>query len=201
MKAFFQSLLALALFGIIACSNPTNKRAVSLDELENIHDQDKLTREELLPQRDRLSATELIELAKCNSISCVQLFMKNFSRDFINATKGEFYAAKRITIKDTGGKELTLPASTYYIDANPQASWRAAFTVHTKEMGDSLLNEFKELGFQLATEKNTKSNEYYYMSEKYPEIELMIKATFRPWNMKGLYENKVTWICYVFEIH
>lgn len=201
MNAFYKSLPGLVLLMMMACSNPTNKRAVSLDELESIQDQDKSTLEELAPLRERLSAIELIELADCRSISCVQLYMKNLSRDFINATKGEFSALQHITIKDTADNELTLPASTYYIDVNPQATWKAIHTVHTMALADSLLNEFKALGFQLIDNSDVSGNKQFYTSEKYPGRELIVKATFHPWYLKGLYANKVTWVCYVFEIH
>ncbi|MBS1754963.1 MAG: hypothetical protein KF741_02825 [Ferruginibacter sp.] len=204
MNNYLCKLWVTVLLCISACSNPTNKRAVGLDELENIQAEDKKQMEEVGPKRGMLTAVELIDLSNCADLSCIQLFMKPLSTDFVYGKKGEFYAAQNITIKDTSGTELTMPASTFYIDVNPQASWRAAHTVHLKEQGDSLLNEFKKLGFHLVDEGyylGLKSKQQRWVSEKYPGKSLYVTATFKPWYFKGLYENKTTWPCYVFEVY
>jgi hypothetical protein len=204
MHRLFQQFILLVLCSLAACSNPTNKRAVSLDELDSIQSEDKTTMEQLAPRRNMLTASELVDLADCEDLSCVQLFMKNISTDFVQGRKGEFYAAQRIIIKDTSGNELAIPASTFYVDVNPQASWRAAHTVHTKERADSLLNEFKKINFTLVDEGyflGIKSKQQRYTSPEYRGKSLYITATFQPWHFKGLYENKVTWPCYVFEVY
>lgn len=199
MRRIFQLSLFIILLGMIACSNPTNKRAVSLDELDSIQAQDKTVLESFTPRRGMLTANEIIELSDCDNLPCIQLYMKNLSRDFVYGQKGEYYAAQHISLADTAGNKLTLPASTFYVEVNPQATWRAAHTVHTKEQCDSLLQEFSVLDFQLAD--GMKSNERRYVSKKYVGKTLYVRETFRPWYMKGLYDNKVTWPCYVFEVY
>ena len=205
MSRIFQlSLFGMSLLSMVSCGNPTNKRAVNLEELDSIQAQDRAVLETFVPRRDMLTAAEIIDVADCDNLSCIQLYMKNLSRDFVYGQKGEYYAAQRIRIKDTAGTELTLPASTFYVDVNPQAAWRAAHTVHTKEQRDSLLKEFENLDFQLADEGyyiGIKSKQQRYISKKYAGKSLYVTATFQPWYMKGLYENKVTWPCYVFEIY
>jgi hypothetical protein len=198
------SLFVIFLLGMGSCSNPTNKRAVSLDELDSIQAQDKAVLETFVPRRGMLTAAEMIDVAGCDNLPCIQLYMKNLSRDFVYGQKGEYYAAQRVRIKDTAGTELTLPASTFYVDVNPQATWRAAHVVHTEEQRDSLLNEFKALDFQLVDEGDyggIKSKRQRYVSKKYAGKSLYVSETFRPWYMKGLYDNKVTWPCYVFEVY
>jgi len=190
--------------GILSCSNPTDKRAVTLEELEAQQAEDKREWEKYTPKRDILTAVELIDLADCNTLSCVQLFMKNLSPDFFQGRKGEFSSGHRSTVIDTAGIELTMPLSTFYIDVNPQANWRAAHTVHTKALGDALHNEFMQLGFEFVEEGyflGIKSKQQRYVSRNYPGKSLYITATFNPWGFKGLYENKVTWPCYVFEMY
>lgn len=204
MRRLFQQSFLFVLCGLAACSNPTNNRAVSLDELDSIQEEDKKTMEQLTPHRNMLTASELVGLADCEDLFCVQLFMKNLSAAFIHGNKGEFYSSQRIIIKDTTGHEITLPASTFYVDVNPQASWRAAHTVHAREQSDSLLKEFKKLNFNLVAEGyflGIKSKQQRYASPEYPGKSLYITATFQPWHFKGLYENKVTWLCYVFEVY
>lgn len=204
MRRIFQSLLFVLLLGMMACSNPTNKRAVNLDELDSIEAQDKKVLESFTPRRGMLTAVELIDLADCADLPCIQLYMKNLSRDFLYGEKGQYYAAQRINLEDTAGNKLTLPASTFYIEFNPQATWRAAHTVHTKEQYDSLLNEFTNMDFGLTDEGyylGIRSKQQRYVSNKYPGKSLYVTTTFQPWYMKGLYENKVSWACYVFEVY
>jgi len=194
----------LALSGMVACGNPTSRKGVSPDELDEVQAQYQHELEAATAKRDMLTAAEIMALSDCKDLDCVQQYMKNLSPDFVYAKKGEWAAQRHISIKDTSGSELTLPASTFYVDVNPQASWRAAHTVHTREQGDSLLNEFKNLGFRLAGEGyylGIKSKQQRYISEQYRGKNLYITATFSPWGFKGLYQNKVTWPCYVFEVY
>jgi hypothetical protein len=130
--------------------------------------------------------------------------MKDLSPDFIHGKKGEFYAGRRSMVIDTAGVELTMPPSTFYVDTNPQADWRAAHTVHTRALGDTLYNQFIKLGFEFVDDGyylGIKSKQQRYASKRYPGKSLYITATFNPWGFKGLYENKVTWPCYMFEIY
>ncbi|GAB2808810.1 hypothetical protein [Ferruginibacter profundus] len=203
MHCLPQYFFLIVLFGLTACANPTNKRAVSIDELDSIQAEDRSTLEQLAPKQDMLNAAALVQLAECNDLSCVQLFMKNHTTDFVQGYKGEFNAAKSITIRDSSGNELTMPASTFYVDVNPQASWRTAHTVHTKKMADSLLNEFKELGFEPVDKDHLPAidSKDRYVSERYPGTSLYVTPSFHPWYFKGLYKDSVTWLCYIFEVY
>lgn len=203
MPRLFHQFCFLVLCGLTACSNPTNKRAVSLNELDSIQAEDKTTLEQLAPKRDMLTAAELVTLADCGDLACVQLFMKDHSEDFIQAYKGEFNATLHISIHDTSGNELTVPASTLYMYADPQAAWRIAHTVHTKKMTDSLMNEFKELGFEPVDKEHVPAIDIKdrYVSAKYPGKDLNVTPSFHPWYFKGLYKGKVTWPCYVIEVY
>jgi hypothetical protein len=199
-----QSLSVILLLGMVACSNSADKRAVTLEELKAQQAEDQSEWEKYTPKRDILTAVELIALADCNTLSCVQLFMKDLSPDFFHGKKGEFSATHRSTVIDTAGNELIIPLSTFYVDVNPQAQWRAAHTVHTKALGDTLYNEFIQLGFEFVEEGyylGIKSKQQRYVSKNYPDKSLYITATFNPWGFKGLYKNNVTWPCYVFEVY
>ncbi|MGG9964808.1 hypothetical protein [Ferruginibacter sp. SUN106] len=193
----------LPLVILVACSNPANKRAISIDELDSIQAQDKSTLEQLAPTKDMLSAAELVKLADCIDLPCVQLFMKNHTTDFVQAYKGEFNASMHISVKDTSGNELTIPAATLYMYADPQATWRIAHTVHTKQMCDSLLDEFKALGFQSVDKDHlvTFDSKDRYISKRYPGIDMYFTPSLRPWYFKGIYQVKIPWLCYVFEIY
>ena len=92
MKAFgskvpFQLLILL---GIAACGNPSNDRAVNLDELDSIQAEDQEEWQKYTPTRSALTATELIRLSDCDNLPCVQFFMKDLSVDFFYAAKGEY---------------------------------------------------------------------------------------------------------------
>ncbi len=198
---FLPAVLAIWL---AACSSPANKRAVSLDELEKVQEEDEKELKRFTANRDALTALELIELANCNDLACVQLFMKGVSPDFYHAQKGEFAAQHRSTIVDTAGNELVMPVSTFYVETSPQASWRAAHTIHKKDQGDKLLQEFQLLGFKLVDSGyylGIKSIQQRYVSDKYPGKSLYITATYEPWYRKGLYNRAVTWPCYMFEVY
>ncbi len=194
----------LFLFFLAACSSPSNKRAVSIDELEKVQAEDEKELKAVAATRDALTAIELIELADCNTLSCIQLFMKDRSPDFFYAKKGEYAAQHRSVVMDTTDAELIMPLSTFYVDVNPQASWRAAHTLHKKELGDKLFDEFTQLGFKLVDSGyylGIKSKQQRYVSEKYPGKSLYVTITYEPWYFKGLYGNKVTWPCFVFEVY
>ncbi len=200
-------ITASALFivlGLGGCGNPSNDRAVTMEELESVQEEDQKQMEAYAPKRDYLSAVELINLADCDGLPCIQLFMKDLSSDFVHATKGEFASLHRSVVVDTTGAELVMPLSTYYVDVSPQATWRTAHTLHTKALGDSLYDEFMQLGFTFVEEGyylGLKSKQQRYVSSKYPGKSLYITATYRPWYFKGLYKGSVSWPCYVFEVY
>jgi hypothetical protein len=196
------SILMMTFFacGLFACSSASNDRAVRVEELEKVQAED--TSHLRPPTKDALTASELIALADCKSLECVQLFMKDHSNNFVHASKGEFAALHRTSITDTAGNKLVLPISTLYIDVNPQASWRMAHTLHRLDLSNQLLKEFERLGFQPADSgysAGAKNKELRYYSPQYPGKILFRTVTCRPWNQKGLYKN-VTWPCYVFEV-
>ena len=182
---------------------PSNLRGIKLEDLEKVQAEDAKTSAALAPTHDALTATELIALADCNTIECVQHFMKDHSNDFVHAVKGEFAALHRSLVTDTAGNELVIPLSTLYIDVNPQASWRMAHTVHRRELGNDLLKEFNDLGFTFSDSgyyRGLKYKQARYRSKQFPGKSLFIATTYRPWQWKGLYKN-VTWPCVVFEVY
>ncbi|HEX6181939.1 MAG TPA: hypothetical protein VFZ47_11885 [Chitinophagaceae bacterium] len=186
--------------GLFACSSASNDRAVGVEDLEKVQAED--ASQVTSPTRDALTASELIALADCKSLECVQLFMKDHSNDFVHASKGQFAALHRTSITDTAGNTFVMPVSTLYVDVNPQASWRMKHTLHRLELSDQLLKEFESLGFQLAdsgTGETPKNKQLRYYSPQYPGKVLYRSITYRPWYQKGLYTN-VTWPCYVFEV-
>ena len=191
------------LFGLhVSCGSPSNQRGVTIDELEKVQ-HDAGSEAGPGPSKDALTAKELIALADCRDLPCVQLYMKDHSEDFIHAKKGEFAALHRSVVVDTGGRELIMPLSTLYVDVNPQASWRIAHTLHRKEMGENLLNEFKQLGFALKDSgfyRGLRYRQWRYISDSYPGISVFLGTTFSPWNLKGLYRD-VSWPCVVFEVY
>ena len=155
------------------------------------------------PARDALDASTFMSLAACGDLPCVQRFMKDYSNDFIHATKGEFAARHRSVVIDTSGNELIMPLSTIYVDVNPQASWRMAHTLHRVELGNQLMEEFKQLGFSFVDSgyyRGLKMKRARFLSDQYPGRVLYVGSTYRPWNLKGLYRN-VTWPCYMFEMY
>ncbi|MEI9954819.1 MAG: hypothetical protein WDM90_00545 [Ferruginibacter sp.] len=87
MLRLFQQFSILVLYGLAACSNPTNNRAVSIDKLDNIQAEDKSTLEQLVPKLDMLTAADLVQLADCSDLPCMQLFMKNYSTDLCRRIK------------------------------------------------------------------------------------------------------------------
>lgn len=202
MKRAFNCSIVLALCGICACSSPANKRAINIKDLEKVQAAEAQNAPPA-PARDALTAGELIALADCRDLACVQLFMKDHTSDFVHATKGEFAALHRSLVIDTAGRELVMPLSTLYVDINPQASWRLAHTLHRKELSDRLLDEFQRLGFTLVDSgynRSIKGTRTRFISAQYPGKMLYASHTYQPWYWKGLYKN-VTWPCFVFEVH
>ena len=184
--------------------SPNNKRAVSLSQLEMLQNKEEAFYKALSPRSNSLSAAALIELANCSTISCIELYMKDSGQDFIYGRKGEYAAKLSVTINDTAGKEWTMPASTFYIEVNPQASWKVAHTLHSKVIADSLLNVFIKMGFQLADKRfyaDVAGEGYRYTSVQYPGIGMYVSTSFKPWYFKGLYHNKITWPCYMFQVY
>lgn len=194
--------ILFAICALYACSSPSNSRAINIKDLEKVQAAEAQSAP-AAPVRDALTAAELIALADCLDLACVQLFMKDHSSDFVHATKGEFAALHRSLVIDTTGRELVMPLSTLYVDINPQADWRLAHTLHRKELGNRLMDEFQRLGFALVDSgynRNIKAMQARFVSEQYPGKMLYASHTFRPWYWKGLYKN-VTWPCFVFEVY
>jgi hypothetical protein len=202
MDRVFHGGIVLMLLGLCACSSPSNDRAIDSKDLEKVQAAEAQNAP-AGPVRDALTASELIALADCDNLACVQLFMKDHNSDFVHASRGEFAALHRSLVKDTSGRELIMPLSTLYADVNPQASWRLAHTLHKRELSSQLLDEFYSLGFTLIDSgyyRGIRGKQARFASAQYPDKILYTSLTFQPWYWKGLYK-KVTWPCYVFEVY
>lgn len=187
---------------LIACGSPSNKRGVSLEELEKIQNEEAQTAL-AAPAKDALTANELLEMADCNNLQCVQLFMKERSGDFVHAAKGEFAALHRSVVTDTAGAQLVIPLSTLYVDINPQADWRMVHTLHTAGLARKLLEDFHRLNFIFIDSGyylGSKNKQGRYRSSQYPGKTLYVTSAFEPWQWKGLYK-KTTWPCILFEVY
>lgn len=155
------------------------------------------------PDKDVLTAEELVALSSCTSLACVQGFMKNRSNNFLYAVKGEFAARHRSLVYDTAGNGLIMPLSTVYVDVSPQAYWRMAHTLHREDLADQLLREFQQLGFRFMDSgyfRGWRIKRARYLSEEFPGRVLYVARSFSPWNLRGLYRN-VSWVCFVFEMY
>ncbi len=153
--------------------------------------------------RSFLAAEDFIRLQNCSDATCVQLFMKNHSQEFMYGKKGEFASFNVSSIIDSTGSEITIPSSTVYFSTDPGADWRLTQTVHSKELADELLNDFAAKKFTLVDSffyHATKAICYSYTSPGYPEQTLYFSQTYSPWGSKGLYLGS-GWLNYVFEIN
>lgn len=185
-----------------SCGSKSNKRAVDATDLDKVM-QEEAAQNPAGPSRSTLSGDDLMQLSKCEDISCVQLFMKERSGDFFYTKKGEYTSLNRGMVTDSAGKELMMPFSTIYFSSEPQATWRIAQTVHKKDLSDQLLNEFMQKGFVVVDSFRyyaTEAKCYQYTSPQYPRTALFYSPTYKPWYMKGLY-MKPSWLGYVFEVH
>ena len=194
-------LCCIAIGSLTACGSKSNKRAVEAADLDKVMEEEGANAP-AGPSRSALTAGELLQVAGCNDLSCVQLFMKERASDFIHAKKGEFASLNRGSVNDSASASLIIPFSTLYVSTDPGATWRVAHTVHKKEMADALLQEFIKDGFVLADSVNyyaTQSKAYRYQSEKYPGRVLYYCPTYTPWPRRGLYMN-ASWMSYVFEV-
>ncbi len=190
--------IVLALFS--SCGSKSNKRAVSVEDLDKIMEEEAANAR---PAKSIMSAADFIELSKCGSVSCVQLFMKDMSQDFLYAQKGEYFSNNRGVVLDSAGAEKIMAFSTVFFDVNPGATWRLAHTVHKKELSDELLNDFGNNGFVLNDSIRyyaTQAKCYRFTSGQYPGAVLYYSPTHTPWYSRGIYLGS-TWACYVFEIH
>lgn len=185
-----------------ACGSNSNDRAVKVEDLEKAAAEDRQDAPPA-PSRSALSAKELMELAGCRDLACIQLYMKDRSSDFVHAKKGEFASLYRSAVADTTGQSLVMPMSTLYIATDPGATWRMAHTVHTAALSKVLMDEFTTAKFELTDSsynRFTGSYYYHYNSKLYPKLNVYHTRTFNPWDRKGLYV-KVTWPCYVYEVY
>lgn len=194
---FVTLLLSINLF--TACESNSNKRAVDAKDLDKVIAEEKKQAPEG-PQKSALTATEFIALYGCKDLPCVQLFMKEHSRDFVHAQKGEFASLYRSAVTDTAGRQLVMPLSTLYVNTDPGAEWRMKHTLHSQALNEQLLREFAKAKFSLSDSVVRRpAVAYHYRSILYPGLVLTHSKTFSPWGVKGLYKN-VSWQCYVFEL-
>lgn len=195
-------IFVLVICGLVACRSSSNKRAINLDDLERVQAED-LQQMPAGPRRDALTAQEMLALAACKNLPCVQLFMKDLSADFLHAQKGEFVALHRSMIVDTSGNQILIPLSTLYVDVAPYASWRIAHTLHHIDIGNHLLSDFHQLGFALVDSgyyRGINRKQARFRSPQFPGTTLYVSSTYSPWYLKGLYMT-VTWPCFVFEVY
>ena len=202
MRYFFYctAFFFMCLF-FTACSSNSNERSAKLKDLDKVIQEDN--QQEFAPGRSALTATEFIALSGCKDLPCVQLFMKDRSKDFVHAKKGEFASLYRSEVIDSSGQSLVIPLSTLYVTVDAGADWRMAHTLHTKALSDQLLKEFETSKFQLTDsvyKKISAAYLYHYRSANYPGLVLSQTKTFAPWRARGLYYT-VTWPCYVFELY
>jgi hypothetical protein len=156
-----------------------------------------------VPATPFLTAAQLIDLAVYKDLSGIQLFMKENAPGFVHGKKGEFASLQRTGVTDTAGVFFELPATTLYVSTDPQEDWRVAHTIHTDSLRNVLLTEFKAKQFVLsdsAYDKSMQAKTYIYQSVSLPDITLLYTTTFKPWPSKGLYVNRITWPCYVFQV-
>ncbi len=197
-------LLALAMLALLvsSCKSKSNQRAIKEEDLDKVMQEDAANAP-AGPSRSTLSSDDLMQLSRCEDISCVQLFMKERSSDFFYTKKGEYTSLNRGMVADSAGKELIMPFSTIYFSSESQATWRIAQTVHKKDLSDQLLNEFMQKGFVLVDSFRyyaTEAKCYQYISAQHPRTALYYSPTYKPWYGKGLYMNP-SWLSYVFEVH
>ncbi len=193
---FFASLFTL----FSSCESNSNKRAVDAKDLDKVIAEEKKQAPEG-PQKSALTATEFIALYGCKDLPCVQLFMKEHSRDFVHAQKGEFASVYRTAVADTAGKQLVMPLSTVYVSVDPGAEWRMKHTLHSPALNEQMLREFAKAKFSLEDSVvKAAAVAYHYRSTLYPGLVLTHTKTFQPWRARGLYNRPVTWQCYVFEL-
>lgn len=156
-----------------------------------------------VPATPFLTAAQLIEMAVYKDISGIQLFMKENAPGFVHGKKGEFASLQRTGVTDTAGVFFELPVTTLYVSTDPQEDWRVAHTINTDSLSNVLLNEFKGKQFVLADsayDKSMQAKTYIYQSASLPDITLLHTTTFKPWPSKGIYVNRITWPCYVFQV-
>lgn len=202
MNGLFKILSIHTLWLLIACSSPSNKRAISLEDLDEVQ-AGEMKDAPPASARDALNAMEFMSLTECEDMPCVQQFMIDYSSDFIHARKGEFAALHRSLIIDTAGRELIMPLSTIYVDILPQVRWRVAHTLHRADLYEVLLKEFEQLGFVLVDSgyyRGLPFKQGLFKSPQFPQRKLYVSKTYEPWNLKGLYKS-VTWPCFVFEMY
>ena len=150
-----------------------------------------------------LSVNDLLELSAYKDLSGVKLYMKKRSESFIHAKKGEFVAFKNVTVADTSGKSIELTSSVLYVTTDPMADWRIAHIIHSPELNELFIKDLKENGYELSDSSNSylmKAKSYSYDSKDDPGKRIVFTRTFLPWLLKGIYVNKVTWPCFVYEV-
>ena len=191
-KNYFGRLIWVVFSLLLACKGNTNKEAIS-----------DVTKNTIEQSNGILSVNDLLELSAFKDLTGVQLYMKKRSESFIHAKKGEFIAFRNVAVTDTAGKNIELTASVLYIATDPMADWRIAHIIHSPELSEAFLNELKGNGYELSDSSNSylmKAKSYYFDSKDYPGKRVVFTRTFLPWLSKGIYVNKATWPCFVYEV-
>lgn len=191
-KNYFGRLIWVVFSLLLACKGNTNKEAIS-----------DVTKNTIEQSNGILSVNDLLELSAFKDLTGVQLYMKKRSESFIHAKKGEFIAFRTVAVTDTAGKNIELTASVLYIATDPMADWRIAHIIHSPELSEAFLNELKGNGYELSDSSNSylmKAKSYYFDSKDYPGKRVVFTRTFLPWLSKGIYVNKATWPCFVYEV-
>ena len=160
--------------------------------------------EQTKPVRARLSATELLQLSEYREFPGMQRFMKDRSTDFLHATPGYFASNVFFDIRDSTGKQVTLPASVYYAALFKDEIIKSSHIVHTYALADELVSEFKAKGFLLKNTNFARDQAFHtelYTNAEYPGITVYYSQTYYPWPQRSLniYRN-MAWPCYVFEV-
>lgn len=196
-KRIISCFFFFVLFNCMACNGKSSNGNAEHAEAAL---QESLT---ATPLRAMLNPEELMEVSRSANASELQLYMKEKTGIFFYAKKGEYISLAQGAITDTAGRGLSIPLSTLYFASEPGATWRIAQTLHSPELNDSLLKDFRQKGFEIKDSIRYYGTEalcYRYASPQYPGILLYHSTSIRPWYFKGLY-NGSTWMGYVFEIH
>ncbi len=200
-KLLILSFVCIYMFSFSCGSKSDDKAAEMQDPGSTVNEEAQNNRSE--SEISILSASELIDMSAYDNLSDIQLYMKEKSGSFIHAKKGEFASFSRMIVADTAGLEIELPSSTLYVTIDPMQDWRVAHTIHSDSLSRQLMGDFKEKQFVLVDSVYNslrKAVSYSYESTKYPGKRMLYCKTYSPWSSTGIYVNKVTWPCFVYEI-
>ncbi|MDZ4793947.1 MAG: hypothetical protein SGI83_06675 [Bacteroidota bacterium] len=151
-----------------------------------------------------LSANELLRVADYSDLAGIQKYMKDKSGSFVHGKKGEFATFSTTALVDTAGRQIELISSTLYVSTDPMEDWRVAHTIHAEALSDQLMEDFRSKKFLLidsAYNSGMKATRYDFESVDFPGKILYYCKTFLPWPSKGIYVNRATWPCFVYEVY